>query len=236
MSLSCASLAARVQAQCGRTGDTVLITGEQVALWFNEAQGDIVERVPGLHAMTFKNTTSHDTTQTLRYALADITGGDYTTQGIAHVWNVSYLDGANSRQLDFVHTDEFDSQWPDPTNTNAPLGQPSHWTRRGQYLELRPVSSCAYCDKDLRFDGDFYARDFTTDSTVASDLSRADEGLVSYALAQAWRAIGSAGGGQAAILRAIDYSQRYEMWLDNYERRNNSLVEWDGNMFSDNIV
>lgn len=234
MALGCASLAAEVQALCGRTGDTVLITTTQVASWFNEAQRDIADRVPGLHALTFSNKTSLDVTDTLRYALADITAGDYTEQGIAHVWEVFYLDGIDSRRLTFVPTDEFDDTWLDPTHADAPRDRARYWTRRGHSLEIAPLSGCGYWDKDLRFDGDFYARDFSAgDTTRTSDLSGADAGLKRYALAQAWRAIGSAGGVTGALMKARDYSEQYESWLDEYKAHNDRLLEWDGNLYAE---
>lgn len=230
MAQTCSELVAEVQALCGRTGDTVLICPTQVMRWFNEAQRDVVNRCPGLHALSFKNTTSLDTTQTLRYALTDITLGDYTEQVISSIWQVYYLDGQDSRKLHFVHTDEFDSQWPDPTHADSRFDIPKHWTRRGQYIEMRPVAACGYCDKDLRFDGDVHARDFTNaDSTVRySDLSEADEGLKYYALSKAWRAIGKQE-------RAYEHSIAYESWLEQYQADNDRLLEWPGNLYSDSI-
>lgn len=234
MALTCASLAAEVQALCGRTGDTALITSGQIASWFNEAQRDIVDRVPGLHAMTFKNRTSLDVTDNLRYALAEITAGDYTEQGIANVWGVFYLDGIDSRRLSFMPVDEFDETFLDPTHGDAPRDRPRWWTRRGHAIEIAPLSGCGYWDKDLRFDGDFYARDFSSgDVTRYCDLSGADTGLKRYALAQAWRAIGSAGGVTGALMKARDYFEQYECWLDAYKAHNDRLLEWDGNLDSE---
>lgn len=229
MAQTCDEMATEVQALCGRTDDTVLIAAAQLTTWFNEAQRDIVDRIPGLHGMTFKNTTSHDTTQTLAYAIGDITAGDYTSQPISSIWDVWYLDGADSLRLHFVHTDEFDAQWPDPTNDDAVFDRPYWWTRRGSNIELVPLSGCSYCDKDLRFDGDFYARDLTAASADSSDITGAEEGLKMYALAKAWRAIGDK-------VKAVDYSVQYEQWLDNYEHKNNRLNEWDGGLYSDNIA
>ena len=47
-----------------------------------------------------------------------------------------------------------------------------------------------YWDDDLKFVGDFYPLDFTTDSTHSSDISGADELLIQYGIWQAWKAIG----------------------------------------------
>jgi len=237
MTLSCVSLAADVQALCGRTDDNALVTTTRIMHWFNEAQKDIVNRIPGLHAVTFKNTTSLDTTASLAYALGDITAGDYTTQPVAHVWNVFFLDGNSSVRLAFVHTDEFDAHWIDPTNDAADFGKPKHWTRRGNNIEIRPVCDSAYYDYDLRVDGDFYPRDFTAaDTTRYSDLSDVEEGLVHYALANAWRAIGNADGVGGALAKAADFSHKYEDWLDGYAARNDRLSEWDGNLYSDEVL
>lgn len=228
MPMCCASMAAEVKNLCGRTDDAVLITANQVTTWMNEAQRDIVLRVPGLHAMGFKNTASLDTTQTLRYAISDITL-DYTTQVISTVWNVFYMDGQDSKRLHWVHTDEFDANWIDPTNSESVTGRPHHWTRRGAYIEIRPLCATAYCDKGLRFDGDMFGRDFTSgDSTKYSDLSEADEGLKDYALSKAWRAIGE-------TVKAVDCSRQYENFIENYQVRNDRLLEWDGNVFSSDI-
>lgn len=230
MALTCASMALEVQALCGRTGDTVLITAPQVMTWMNDAQDDVADDVRGLHALTFKNTTSLDTTQALRYALADITAGDYTTQPVMDIWNVFYLDGQDSKKLHFTHTDEFDANWPDPTHSDSVFGKPSHWTRRGGNLEIRPVCSSGYYNKDLRVDGQFYPREFTAgDATVYSDLSKADDGLKLYALSKAWRAIGQ-------TAKAVDYSVQYEAWKEHYGTHAERLDAWSGNLYDDNIA
>jgi len=236
MALTCASLALDVQALCGRTDDAVLVTTARVAEWLNEAQREIAQKIPGLHALTFKNTTSLDTTAVLAYSLSDITAGDYTTQVIGDVWNVFYLDGNDSQCLHFVHTDEFDANWPDPTDSDSVFGKPHHWTRRANNIEMRPVCSSGYYDKDLRFDGWFYPRDFTGgDSTQCSDLSCADHLLKEYALGKAWEAIGEADGVAGALLQAEKHQARYRDALDQYESRNNRLDAWDGDIFSSNI-
>lgn len=222
-------MAAECQALCGRTGDTVLITTGQLAIWFNEAQRMIVRECPGLHCMGFKNTASVDFTDKVAYPLADFTL-DATTQTVANVFNVFYLDGLDSCRLSFVHTDEFDAQWIDPTHTDAARGKPRWWTRREAAIEIVPLCSSSYYDKGLRVDGDFYATDFTSgDSTVYGDICEADEGLKYYALSKSWRAMGQ-------TAKAIDYSQQFDLWLDGYQHQNDRLLEWDGNLFSDDLV
>ena len=229
MAQTCAEMVAEVKRRCGRTGDTALITDDQVTTWLNEVQVDIVDRIPGMEALNFRNTDSLDTTGALRYALADITAGDYTSQQIAEICDVFYLDGASSIRLNFVHTDEFDANWPDPTSSDAQTGLPHHWARRGGNIEIRPLCGSGYWDTDLGFVGHVYARDFTGgDSTEYSDLSRADFGMKEFALAQAWRTIGDK-------LKASDFSESYVGWLDRYDLKQNRLNAWDGNLYSDNI-
>jgi hypothetical protein len=229
MALTCASMVSEVQALCGRTGDTVLICPTQVLRWFNDAQRDIAQDVRGLDALTFKNTGSLDTTAVLRYAIGDITGGDYTTQPVMDVWRVTYLDGQDSKKLTFVHTDEFDSNWPDPTHSDSVFGKPSHWTRRGSNIEIRPVCSSGYYDKDLRFDGQFYPREFTdADVTVYADISNADDLLKLYALSKAWHAIGK-------IDKGVDYSIQYDAAKSHYQDYAERLDAWTGGMYDDDI-
>lgn len=226
MAQTAAEMIAEVQRRCGRTGDTVLITAGQVATWLNEAQKDVVDRISGLPAVTYVNWTSLDTTQSLRYALGDLTF-DYTAQTVSSVFNVFYMDatGNDCYRIFFAHEDEFNNEYYDATNANAVYDRPRHWTRQGQYLEMAPLCATGYCDKDLRVIGDFYPRDVAADSTELSDLSQGDEGLKTYALSKAWRDIG-----QSA--KASDFSRQYENWLDGYESRNNRLDQWNGGMYN----
>jgi len=185
-----AELVDEVQALVGRTGDTALCDDTRCTRWLNEAQKEVVEKVPGIHNMVFKNTTSVDTTVVLSYALTDWTVGDATTQSPCHIFNVTYLDGNESVPLKYTHIDVWDEEFPDPTHSDVPVGIPQRWTRRGNAIEMIPLCATAYCDADIRLDGDFYAEDLTTNTTSPSDISGADQGLILYAVAQAWGAIG----------------------------------------------
>lgn len=228
MALTCAEMIDEVKAATGRENDTALITEARVTRWINEAQRDIASKCTALHALTFKNATSHDTTVTLAYAIGDITAGDYTAQTVNRIWDVYYLDGVESQKLTFLHNDEFDAKWPDPTHSDIETAKPNWWTRRAKNIEIMPVCSTEYCDKDLRFDGDYFPRSFSSDATELSDLSEADDLIIGYATSKAWHAIGQHG-------KAQEYSTAYEVGLDDYKARNDRLCEWDGNLFSDGL-
>lgn len=227
----------------GRSEDTVLITDTRVARWLNEAQDRIIEECPGLHSLTFKNTTSIDTTVTLRYAISDITVGDSSDNRVCHIFDVWYLDGNESRHLNFLHIDEFDEEWPDPTHSDIPKTKPSYWTRRGNYIEMTPLCLTAYCDKDLRFDGDYYPRDFTLNDAGASDFSQADadKGLILYAVGEAWAAIGSGEALAKSQLWKKKFSNPEPLpgedvgWLEKFKARNDILYEWEGNLYGDGL-
>lgn len=234
--LTCAQMVDEVQALTGTTdSDEPLATEARITQWINDGQREIVKECPGLESLLFKNTTSHDLTQSLAYSINDITGGDFTTQDIAHVWDVWYLDGAQSRKIDFVPTDEFDLMYPDPTHTDNPISLAKHWTRRGGQVEIMPLSQCAYCDNDLRFDGDFYPRDFTTDSSSYSDISMGvHKGLIYYAVAEYYSAAGDDVKGRIWKKKFHNPSGHNEEdigWLDMFKDANDRMEAWDGNLY-----
>ena len=221
-------LADEVQAATGREDDTVLITVSRITRWLNKAQRIIAEKCPDLLATHFVNTTSLDTSTQLKYAIADITVNSTAdvseTELACYVTDVYYLDGLNSRKLEYKFPDELDEAYPDPTHSDVAKDRPTLWTRRGNYIEMFPLCLTAYCDKDLRFDGSFYPSDFSADTTELSDLSRADEGLIFYATAKAWGAIGNEE-------KRIMWDTRWKNWLGEYEEQSGTLHEWDGHLY-----
>ena len=213
----------------GASGNGV-ITDARVTRWLNEGQAEIVEQCVGLHGMSFVNTTSLDTTAVLRYAIADITVGDISVEdAVCRVFDVYYLDGNESRHLEFVPTDEFDKQYPDPTHSDIATNIPAIWTRRSQNIEIMPLPDSGFYDKDLRFDGDFYAGDFTTNDTTGSDITGADELLIAYGTWKAWGAI----GGREATLEELKWKRKWIDRLDEFRAQNDDLDEWDGKLFGD---
>ena len=243
MALTGEQLVDEVQALVGRTENQVLIDDTRVTRWLNEAQRTIAEKAPGLLALTYKNTVSLDTTAQLKWPLADITGAftydATTTVGICHIYGVQYLDGAQSMPLRWVHIDEFDKTWPDPTNSDTPTGQPTWWTRREKaYIEIMPIGPTAIHDKDWRFDVQFYPCDLTTNTATTSKLDDADDLLIAYGVWKAWDAMGQL---NSAALWKKKFSNPDPMpgedfgLLEDYIHQNGRLDMWDGNLFSDGL-
>ena len=84
--LTGSELVSDVRAAIGRTNDTDLITDTRITRWLNEAQRTIAERIPGIHQLVFKNTTSLDFTAQLVYNMSDVSVSDpTTTNNICHM-------------------------------------------------------------------------------------------------------------------------------------------------------
>ena len=241
MALSCGELIDEIQARVGRPGTTVLLDTTWVTRRLNDGQKAIVESVPLIPSLSFRNTTSVDTTGAILYALSEITVGDSSTANqVCHITDVWYLDGHDSRRLLFTPRDEFDRQHPDPTHSDEHFEKPSQWTLRGNsYVELYPYCASAYWDKNLRFDGDFYPKDFSTDSTAVSDISLADEGLILYGVWKAWEAIVTNPVMTEKARRAWSNSNPSAGenlgWLEEFKDKNESLIAWSGNLY-DNVI
>lgn len=227
MARTSAGLVDEIQAIVGRTENQVLIDNTRCTHWVNEAQNKIVEQCPALHSLVFDNKTSLDTTVTLSYPLSDITVGDISVEDrVCHIFDVWYLDGLESRKLVFMHTDVFDENWPDPTHTNVPKERSINWTRRGNNIEMMPLCLTAYCDKDLRFQGDAYPREFTTGDVSLSDVSGGDSAIIAYGVWQAWAAINS-------TENELKWKIRFYRLLEEIRDQNNTLHEWSGNLYDD---
>jgi len=215
-----------VQALCGRTGDTILITDARINVWLNEAQKRICEDIVGIKTLTFKNAKSLAcVSDQMAYAINDITtGSDNTAQKVCHIFGVSFLDGNNSYKLDYIPIDEFDEEYPDPTSSDFATDKPLRWTRRAGNIEVFPLPSTTYADYTLRVDADFYAADFTLNSTEYSDITNADDAIIFYSLAKAWQAIGE-------TAKSTENKAYFAKWINNYKEQNDNLHEWEGSMF-----
>ena len=227
MALTGAELTDEVQAVVGRTEDTVLIDTTRVTRWLNEGQQDIVEECPGLLSREIDDVTSfYCVSDQLNYSFGSFCSG----YKVCHPLAIYYINGSESEKLLFLHLDDFDSEYPDPTSSDFSPDKPSVWTRRADAVEVypRPGSDYAGAAGDLtgvlRFTYTAYAEDFTTDDTDSSDISRADEGLIAYAASKAWGAIG-----QEAL--SLIWKQKYNAWLIGYKDKNDALHAWDGNIY-----
>lgn len=232
---SCADMIDEIQARTSRTDQNEqLIDVTRCTWWLNEAQRYLVQHVPGIPSLSFKNTTSHDTTGTISYSITDITIGDSTTdRPPCRVTDVWYLDGHESCRLQFIPLDEFDALHPDPTHADEAFGKPKQWTiRNNTTIELYPYCSSAYWNKNLRFDGDYYPAEFTTDDSDASDISMASEGLILFGVYKAWQAIGNTEEMIKAKRSWSNPGSEYEPgWYEEFKDRVQSMPGWEWNLF-----
>ncbi|HIJ71146.1 MAG TPA: hypothetical protein HPP87_07260 [Planctomycetes bacterium] len=243
--LTCKDMIDEIQLRIGRpdadTHGNEIVDMTWCTRVLNEAQRVIVQTVPGLSCLHFSNRSTFDTTGTYQYTITDLTYGDSTTdRGVCRVTDVWYLDGNQSRQLTFKPRDEFDSEHPDPTHSSESFGRPSQWTMRNNTtIDTWPYCSSGYWDKDMRFDGDFYPKEFTTDVTGASDISMSDEGLILYGVWKAWQVIASGNPALAGEVRSAkrawsnpDPRAGEDVgWLEKFGRRHEIMIGWDSNLY-----
>jgi len=238
--LSCQEIIDEIQARVGRPDAVALVDTTWLTRRINECQHELPEMFTGIKSLVFSNKTSLDTTGTYKYALSDITVGDTTDRRVCRITDVWYLDGNESQHLGFLPQDVFDRRYPDPTSSDNSFGKPEYWTQRDNaYIETYPYCASGYWDTDMRFDGDFYPADFSTDSTEVSDITRADEGLIRYGVWQAWKAIGMAQTGVAAEIISAQkaWSNPYPGageqigWLEQYGDKVSQMVAWNSNLY-----
>lgn len=244
MALSCSNLIDEIQAIIGRPDDTELVDITRTTRWLNEGQRIIAERVVALRPLMVDN-TSLITADQLSYNLVDLTVGDETAVTMAdttvsvinRIFSIGYKDGANSQFLRFTHIDEWDKVI-DPSSADFGSGKPFRYARRANAIEIRPLADSGHQNMPLRIIGDRWPVDFTTDSSSTTELERADEGLIMYAEAKAWRAIGDEarhGIRMKQFSNANPGPNEEFGWLEEYSRRENELHGWDGNLFSDEV-
>lgn len=232
MALTGATLTDEVQVLVGRPSNQILADNTRVTRWLNEAQRVIAEECPDLDCLHFSNILSLDTTQILRYPVNEITvGSEVTTaNGVCYITDVFYLDGNESRKLEFIHPDQFDEDWPDPTHSDIPKTKPTHWTHEGDlsggYVKMMPMCATEYCDKDLRFEGTFYPGDWTTEDSTESPIKNADDVMIAYAVAKAWGAIDPPSSDNE-----VKWWNKFTAQLDDLKAQSSRLHQWDGNIF-----
>lgn len=240
-----------VRALVGRTGsdDQGVITDARITRWLNEGQRRIARECPGLPELEFRNPEIGDATtavthtiatDTVNYAINEITfagGPDYnelTDEEVVFISNVWHVDGANSIRLRFYPTDEFDKLLIDPTSSEVVTDRPSRWTRRGNNIELAPRPSSTYNGDILRIDGMRTPQEFTTNDATTSELNDVDEGLILYATAKAWQAIGDE-------VRYDIWMRKFSNpnppptqdigWIERYRDSYSAMEAWDANLF-----
>ncbi len=227
-----------VQAACGRSGDTELVTDTRVTRWLNEAQREVAERIPGLLALDLNEINGFTcVTETSSYNLADMTGhingnhlSDATSYNwVAHVFEIYFRKGSESYSLDFRPNRTFDGGLIDFTDEDHQASKPRKWTRRGDNIQMYPLCDDINTGTPLRVVGSWYPLDFTLGSSCESDLDDADEGLILWATMKAWGRIGNDKGRE----NEGRWRLKFENWLDRHKDKNDRMHEWDANLYGD---
>ena len=239
MALTGEGLVDEVRSLVGREGATggAVITDERVTRWLNEGQFDIAEEVLGLNDLQFDSTTLALVTDTVSYAITDITYGEFTDEGVIDIFSIYHLDGANSTELTYKPIDEFDDLLIDPTSSDYSGDRPTRWTRRGDNVEVAPRPSSDYNGDALRTIGQRYPREFTTNDASYTELPNADDGLIYYATWKAWGAI----GGPQGVAESRRYKKLYTNpnpiptedygWLQDYKDKHSRMEAWNSNLY-----
>lgn len=204
-------LITEVQALTGREDDTRLITSSRIVRWLNEAQIEIVQKCIGHIDLEVKDVDAITLVAgTYSYSFSAL------TPTVMYPLRAYYMDGARSGEIEYLDTDEFDDEYPDPTSVTGTI--PQCFTRRGSSLELFPVPSSAEAGKYLRLDYTKRPTAFTTSTLTATcDMSDADKGLIFYAVAEAFRAIGNK---QA---ESDSWRNNFLVWLEEYRQEKDGL-------------
>jgi len=227
MGLSCEELTDEIQALTGRVGDTKLIDDTWCTRRLNEGQVYIVDHCPQITDLEFKSKDSIAFgTDDISYAILDITAGDTTDEGVAHIQNVWLMDGANSILLDFQPTDEFDAALIDPTSSDHSAGKPTRWTRRGNNIEVAPRPSSDYNGNDMRIDGVRYAAEFTTNDSSSSEIPDSDDLLIKYVVSEAFGAMGK------ETVSAV-WRQKFNIAFADFRDKHGRMEAWDGDVIFD---
>lgn len=210
MAKTCTQLIARVKQLIGRSGNVndTLDIDNIILDALNEAQINIVRKIPNIMELQVKDTTTLDAiTNQYEYNLSGF------TIAIAHLMSVWIMDGTSSRRLKYKSKDDFDRLYPDVSAIGA--GMPDCYTRRGNKIEFNCPVSVDYNGYAIRVDYCKWATDFaSTTSTSASVLSQADQGLILFAWSEALRVL--AKGNASLVAIAQEKKMLFNEWLDEY--------------------
>jgi len=250
--LSCEGLTDEVRELIGRGGPDKMgtITDARVTRWLNQGQDRIAQESRGLEELTFRNPAVGDTTAAfthtfvtdqITYSIGDLTFAgstaynDLTDERALFISNIWHVDGANSRQLTYVPTDQFDTFMIDPTSSETITDRPTRWTRRGSDIEVAPRPSSTYNGDGLRIDGMRSPQDFTTNDITASELVDVDEGLILYAVAKGWESIGDEARYDVWMRKFTNPEPTATQtigWVERYRDEHSKMEAWSGEFYT----
>jgi len=209
MALTYTEMITEVQALTGRENDTVLITSARVLRWLNEGQLEIALECTGHLDLETKHATALTlVASTYSYSFSAI------TPTVLHLLTAFYMDGTGSKELLYRDTEDFDRDHPIPS---LQTGIPNQYTRRGSTIEIYPAPSSAEAGKYIRLDYTKRPTDMSIAQTT-SQLVDSDKGLIYYAVAEAFRAIGGDKVAEANLYRdTVNKTGWFYDWLYDYK-------------------
>lgn len=202
-----------IQTLTGRVGDTELVTTARCVRWANEAQFDIASVCPGHVDLEYKHATAVTLLDaTYSYSLTGI------SPTILYFLRAYYMDGASSYELDYKKTEDFDYDYPSPSDLTG--GRPTTVTKRGKTLEIVPVPTSGEAGHYLRLDYTKRPTSFVTDSLTATcDMEDADEGIIQFGVSRAFKAIGG-----DKLSESDRYMNYYLAWREGYREKKDGLM------------
>jgi len=209
--LTLSELITEVQELCGHTGDTTLITQGRVTNFLNWAQTRILRTCPG-HIDLETNDADALTLvdATFEYSFSSL------SPAVFYPLRLYYMDGTASKKLKYKDPEWFDLNYPSPTDQAD--GIPNVWTRRKSQVDIYPVPTSAEAGKYLRLDYTAVFTSFSTSSlSASSDMADVDEGLINFAVGEAFSAIGN------KDTDAAKYFALFDNWLEGYRMDKDSL-------------
>jgi hypothetical protein len=214
--MTLAELIAEVQALTGRENDTVLITSARIIRWLNEAQIDIARICSGhINLETSDPDAITLVADTFSYSIAAL------NPSLLHLLKAYYMDGSQSRELSYTDTDTFDTAYPDIASLAGAI--PQEYTRRGNTIEVFPKPTSSEAGKYIRLDYTKRPTAFSTGSLSATcELADADQGLIYYAVSEAYKAMGNKQD-MALVYRNPQGTGHYDIWLSDYRKNYDGL-------------
>ncbi len=212
-----ATLIANVRTRAGRSNDSSLITPEFVLDALNEAQSEIVLRVPRQIDM--------DKTDETTYTIStDDTSMNIATLNALHVGHIWILNGGDTRRkgLQYMPLPQFRRNFI-PVSEQSP-DEPWIYSRQGNTLLFNVPVSSAFNGLLLKIDYTATPTDFPTIiSTATSELSNSNKLLTFFALATCFDAMATSV--PRFTTNALKAWADYEKWLLRYRDDNDMKLE-----------
>jgi hypothetical protein len=212
-----ATLISNVRARVGRSNDTTLITPQFVLDALNEAQQEVVHRIPRQIDM--------DKTDTTTFTIStDDEGFSLSLFDNLHIGGIWILNEAATRQrgLDYKPLKQFRELYIPVSSQGA--GEPTVYTRQGNDILFNMPVASGFNNLKLQIDYTDKPADFASvASTATSELSDSNKVLTFFAIATCFDAMAVAV--PRFIANALKAWQDYEKWLARYRDDNEMKIE-----------